>query len=89
MRKRIKKWGNASGILLSREDLELYGLKIGDIVDLEFVKVNKSIQKKKPVKKGKGFLAALDDVIGKIEKNTCAEWKNFVENQKNKGGEKK
>ena len=35
MRKEIKHWGNSAGILFSKQELKLYGLKVGDIVDLE------------------------------------------------------
>lgn len=34
MRKQIKKWGDSAIIVLSPEDLKVYKLKIGDIVDL-------------------------------------------------------
>ena len=52
MRKIIKKWGNAAGILFSAEDLKLYGLEIGDIVDLTDIhKIEGKKQKKSVVKK--------------------------------------
>ena len=34
MRKQIKKWGNGSGVFLSKSELELHSLKIGDIIDI-------------------------------------------------------
>lgn len=69
MRKIIKKWGNAAGVLFSAEDLELYGLKIGDIVDLSDMhkidvkgkKIEKPKEKTKPKKKEN-----FDDVLKRL-----------------------
>jgi len=41
MRKQIKKIGRAVGIILSKEELEVYKLAIGKIVDLEITEVKK------------------------------------------------
>ena len=42
MRKQIKKWGESAVIVLTKEDLIGYDLKIGDIVDLvDMIKVEK------------------------------------------------
>lgn len=38
MRKTIKKTGNSACIIIDKEDLVVYGLKIGDIVDIKFKK---------------------------------------------------
>ena len=41
MRKEIKRWGNSAVIVLTKEDLKLRKLKIGDIVNIEeLIKVN-------------------------------------------------
>ena len=43
MRKEIKKYGNSAVIVLLKEDMKNYKLKIGDIVDIEdMAKVNKN-----------------------------------------------
>lgn len=34
MLKRIRPIGNSAGVIFTKEDLSLYGLKIGDIIDL-------------------------------------------------------
>lgn len=40
MRKEIKKWGDSAVIVLSPEDLRIYKLKVGNIVDIsDIVKV--------------------------------------------------
>lgn len=40
MLKRIKKWGSSAVITISPEELELYGLQIGDVIDIsDLVKV--------------------------------------------------
>lgn len=65
MRKKIKKWGNAAGILFSREDLELYGLKIGDVVDVsDMSKVDLKVTKKKKETKKKD--EKFDDVVRRL-----------------------
>jgi len=38
MKKIIKSWGGSLGILLDSEDVKIFNLKVGDIVDLEFRK---------------------------------------------------
>ena len=40
MRKIIKKYGSSHVIILNPEDLKIYNLKEGDIVDLEVCKIN-------------------------------------------------
>jgi len=39
MRKQIQKYGNSCVIRLSKDDLKIYNLKVGDIVDVEIEKV--------------------------------------------------
>lgn len=39
MKKRIKKFGGSHIIVISREDLELYGWKLGDILEIEATKL--------------------------------------------------
>lgn len=47
MRKEIKQWGDSAVIVLTREDLKLYGLQIGDIVELDdIVKIQKEGKKR-------------------------------------------
>ena len=46
MIKIIKVWGGSAGILLDNEDLKIYGLKVGDIFDIEIVKIKKGVNKK-------------------------------------------
>ena len=46
MKKIIKKYGDSAVILLNPEDLKIYELKIGDVVDIELVKVKKDKIKK-------------------------------------------
>ncbi|MFW6130343.1 MAG: hypothetical protein ACOC56_04090 [Atribacterota bacterium] len=41
MRKKIKKYGNTAIIQLTVEDLENYGLKIGDIIKIDKIEVIK------------------------------------------------
>jgi len=43
LRKEIKKWGNSAVLILTKEDLKVGKLKIGDAVDL---KINKKGRKK-------------------------------------------
>lgn len=47
MRKEIKQYGNSAVIVLTKEDLKLHNLEIGDVVDLsDVVKVkNKGVKK--------------------------------------------
>jgi len=42
MKKLIKKTGNSACIILDKEDLVIYNLEIGDIVDLELKKEDKT-----------------------------------------------
>jgi len=45
MKTQIKQWGDSAGIILNKEFMKFYGLKIGDWVDVsDLVKV-------KPIKK--------------------------------------
>jgi len=41
MRKQIKKWGSSAVIVLTKEDLEVYKLAIGKIIDIEVTEVKK------------------------------------------------
>ena len=41
MRKQIKKYGNTAVIQINLEELNLYELKFGDIVEVELKKVKK------------------------------------------------
>lgn len=41
MRKEIKQYGNSAVIVLDSEDMKVYQLKIGDILDIEICKINK------------------------------------------------
>lgn len=41
MKKKIKKYGNSAVIVLTRDNLEVYDLKIDDIIDIEIVKTEK------------------------------------------------
>ena len=34
LHKRLKKWGNSLVVVFNKEDIDLYGMKEGDIVDL-------------------------------------------------------
>ena len=43
LKKEIKKFGNSAVIVLTAENLKLYKLKIGDVVDVE---INKTKEKK-------------------------------------------
>ncbi|KKN35388.1 hypothetical protein LCGC14_0784150 [marine sediment metagenome] len=48
MRKEIKRWGNSAVIVLTKEDLKLRKLKVGDIVNIEeLTKVNEIKGKEK------------------------------------------
>lgn len=38
MKKIIKKYGTSTVIVLTVDDLEVYNLKVGDVVDIELVK---------------------------------------------------
>jgi antitoxin component of MazEF toxin-antitoxin module len=38
MKKIVKKWGDSFVVILSREDMKIYNLKEGDILDIEFCK---------------------------------------------------
>lgn len=50
MRKIIKKWGEGLGIYFDKEDVQIYGLKEGEILDLDDMLVQGA---KKKVKDGK------------------------------------
>jgi hypothetical protein len=39
MRKEVKKDGNSHVIRLDAEDMKVYGLKLGDVVDIEICKI--------------------------------------------------
>ena len=40
MKKIVKRWGASLIILLNSEDVQVYNLKEGDVVDIELVKIN-------------------------------------------------
>jgi len=61
MRKEIKKIGNSIGIIFNIEEAKLYGLKVGDVVDLSDMTKVEIRGKKKAVE---GFFDKMgDDVI--------------------------
>lgn len=39
MRKIVKRWGDSLIILLDAEDCKIYDLEVGDIVNIEFTKI--------------------------------------------------
>ncbi len=39
MRKEIKKFGNSAIIVIDAEDLRVYELKVGDVLDIELCKI--------------------------------------------------
>jgi antitoxin component of MazEF toxin-antitoxin module len=41
MRKEIKKWGDSAVIVLTQEDLKVYKLAVGKIVDIKITEVKK------------------------------------------------
>ena len=41
MRKVIKRYGNTNVLVLNKEDMEVYKLKEGDVVDLTITKIKK------------------------------------------------
>ena len=43
MIKILKSWGGSIGILLDSEDLKIYELKQGDLVDIEICKITKNM----------------------------------------------
>jgi antitoxin component of MazEF toxin-antitoxin module len=43
MRKEIKKYGNSRVLVLTQDDLKVYGLETGDIIELVITKVNHNI----------------------------------------------
>jgi antitoxin component of MazEF toxin-antitoxin module len=47
VRKEIKEWGNSAVIVLTKEDLSLYGLKVGDIIELDDIVILKGEKKKR------------------------------------------
>ncbi len=42
MKKIVKKYGNSNVITLDAEDMKIYNLKVGDIIDIEIKKERKS-----------------------------------------------
>ena len=44
MKKIIKKTGNSACIIISAEDLQIYDLKIGDIVEISIKKAEKELK---------------------------------------------
>lgn len=66
MRKQIKKWGNSGGILLSSENLKLYGLNIGDIVDISDMVKFVGTKKKKEVGTKKKKQENVDDLLKRL-----------------------
>jgi hypothetical protein len=50
MKKIIKQYGNSLVIILNKEDLEIYKLKVGDIIDIELVKYKSFPQSKNLIK---------------------------------------
>lgn len=45
MKKIIKKWGDSAVIILTPEELKIYNIKIGDILELEINKYKPEKQK--------------------------------------------
>lgn len=45
MEKIVKKWGDSLIIVLNTEDKKIYGLKVGQIIDLTITKIN-GVEKK-------------------------------------------
>ena len=41
MKKLIKKYGNSNVIIMDPEDMKIYGLKVGDVVDIQIKKEEK------------------------------------------------
>ena len=41
MKKVIKRYGDSLIILLNKEDVKIYSLKEGDIIDIELIKIGK------------------------------------------------
>ena len=41
MKKIIKKWGDSFVLVLSPEEIKIYGLQEGSMVDVELAKINK------------------------------------------------
>lgn len=71
MRKEIKKWGDSFIITISREDMKVYELNRGDIVDIELVKL-KLFERRDNRQDGKNRTATTKDnsatnKVGKLE----------------------
>ena len=47
MRHKIKKFGNSAVIVFTKEILELYNLKVGDVVEIKDSEIRKVKRKKK------------------------------------------
>lgn len=45
MRKEIKVYGNTQVIVLTKSDLKLYNLKVGDIVEVAITQVNHTLKR--------------------------------------------
>ncbi len=41
MLKKLKAWGHSAGIVITKEQLELHKLKIGDVIELTITKIKK------------------------------------------------
>lgn len=46
MRKQLKAWGNSAGVVFTKEDLKLYDLEIGDVIELTVTVINKKKKKR-------------------------------------------
>ena len=55
MRKEIKKWGESAVIVLPKEELKLYGLSIGDIIEVTIIKYEKEVKNGNFFKEKEGF----------------------------------
>jgi antitoxin component of MazEF toxin-antitoxin module len=44
VRKEIKKYGNTNVIVLSSEDMKVYGLTTEDVIEFEIVKIEKEVE---------------------------------------------
>jgi len=45
MRKEIKQYGNSAVIVLDSEDMKVYQLKYGDVLDIEISKIKTEVKK--------------------------------------------
>lgn len=41
MRKILKKWGEGLGIYFDKEDIKIYGMNEGDVIDIDDILINK------------------------------------------------